>query len=109
MPPDHVIEVACDVFFLHCHNQPYTFFHEASFRQRLADGLLPDYLLFAFLASAMRFSQDSYFEGQHLQAGEEYASRSWTLITSSGCAIDEGADTSIVQAVSLLSIIDSAG
>lgn len=65
--------------------------------------------MFAFLASALRFSTDPYFKDEYVEAQAEYASKSWTLIVSSGCAVDEGIDTSVVQALSLLSIIDSAG
>ena len=61
------------------------------------------------MASALRYVVDDWFQGRQLQAQEEYASMSWKLIVSSGCAVDEGADTTVVRAISLLAIIDSAG
>ncbi|KAI1615945.1 fungal-specific transcription factor domain-containing protein [Exophiala viscosa] len=108
LPPASVLEGACNTFFHYCHNQPYTFFHEGNSRQRLLNGAWPSYLLFAFLASAMRYSTDPWFDGKHAAALEEYASNSWKLIVTSGCAVEEGADTAVVQAISLLAIIDSA-
>lgn len=57
----------------------------------------------------MRFSSHSYYDGKHLEALEGYAATSWRIIVSCGFLVDEGCDISVVQAVSLLSIIDSAG
>ncbi|KIV78541.1 hypothetical protein PV11_06186 [Exophiala sideris] len=108
LPPATVLEDACNTFFQYCHNQPYTFFHEGNFRQRLMNGTWPSYLLFAFLASAMRYSTDPWFDGKHAAAQKEYASNSWKVIVTSGCAVEEGVDTAVVQAISLLAIIDSA-
>ncbi|KIW81121.1 hypothetical protein Z517_04144 [Fonsecaea pedrosoi CBS 271.37] len=108
LPPISVLENACNTFFQYCHNQPYTFFHEGNFRERLQQGTWPNYLLFAFLASALRYSTDPWFEGKHSDALEEYAAASWRLIVGCGCAVEEGADTAVVQAISLLAVIDSA-
>ncbi|KIW83610.1 hypothetical protein Z517_02856 [Fonsecaea pedrosoi CBS 271.37] len=108
LPPKPVLLRAYDTFFLRCHNQPYAFFHEAKFRQKLEDDTWPDYLLFAFLAAAMRYSSDPYFHGKHAEARDGYAMRSWELIVTAGYALDEAADTAIVQALALVSVIDSA-
>lgn len=100
---------ACDTFFLNCHNQPYTFFHEATFRQKLKDQRLPNHLLYAFLAAALRYSADPFFMGNQIGTLERYAKSSWDLIVSHGFVIEESDDISIVQSISLLAIIDSAG
>ncbi|PGH09909.1 hypothetical protein AJ80_07619 [Polytolypa hystricis UAMH7299] len=55
-PPAHTLLFAADVYFRFCHNQPYSLFHEASLRQRLASGQIPAHLAWAVLAAARRFS-----------------------------------------------------
>src|SRR5579871_6080291 len=45
-----------DIFSICCHYQQYSFFHEGNFRRRLSNGELPDHLLFAVLANAIRVS-----------------------------------------------------
>jgi hypothetical protein len=45
----------------------------------------------------------------HLEAQEKYAAMSWQSIVSSGCAVEDGTDTTVVQAISLVAIIDFAG
>lgn len=57
----------------------------------------------------MRYSTDPYFAGKHSEARDDYAATAWELFLTSGCAVDESADTAVVQALSLLAIIDSAG
>lgn len=91
------------------HNQPYSFFHEKSFKQRLADALLPEYLIFAVLASAVRFSDDPYFIGIREKAISSYASESWRQIVSIFVIPESDPDLSLCQAVTLLSIIDFTG
>ncbi|VUC32646.1 unnamed protein product [Clonostachys rosea] len=55
-PPVHTLLFAADVYFRFCHNQPYSLFHEATLRHRLASGQVPTYLAWAILAAARRFS-----------------------------------------------------
>lgn len=55
-PPVHTLLFAADVYFRFCHNQPYSLFHEATFRQRLVNGEVPDHLVWALLAAARRFA-----------------------------------------------------
>jgi hypothetical protein len=56
LPPTHVLLAAADIYFRYCYNQPYSLFHEARFRQRLAAGQVKDFLVWAFLAASRRFS-----------------------------------------------------
>jgi hypothetical protein len=91
------------------HNQPYSFFHEQSFRRRLADDLLPDYLKFAVVATALRFSEDPYYNGVKHEACTSYARESWKQIVSVWFAPEIDPDIHICQAITLLSIIDFTG
>lgn len=98
-----------DVYFTRVQNQPYSFFHEQTFRQRLADNLLPDYLKFAVLAAALRFSDDEYYNGEYLEATAAYARESWRLLVSSWFITESEPDIYICQSITLLSIIDFTG
>jgi hypothetical protein len=84
-------------------------FHEDNFRLRIADGSLPDYLLFAFLATALRYTTDSYYHGTQAQAAEEYAKQSWHCIVSQWCAIETAPGICIVQAITLIAELDFTG
>lgn len=95
-----------DLYFSCCHNQSYSFFHEKNFRQRLSDGLIPDHLLFAILASAVRFSSHAFFEGRKHEMAVTYANRSWRSIVSSCIAQNNVADITTVQTITLLAIFD---
>jgi hypothetical protein len=104
-----VIQAAADVYFSHCYNQPYCYFHEPTFRQRLADGSQSPALLFAFLATALRFSTDPYFDGFQMEAAATYANQSWKVITSNQFEEEEGLNIDIVKSCNLLAIIDCTG
>jgi hypothetical protein len=91
------------------HSQPYSFFHERSFRERLADGLLPEYLQLAVVASSIRFSSNPYFQGNHSEAITRYASESWKQIVSLWFGPESDPDLNICRAITLLSVIDFTG
>ena len=77
IPPTHVLLFAADVYFKYCYNHPYSLFHEGRFRQRLAAGEVPEYLIWAFLASSRRFSAIPH---HHFEGGDSVgalAKRSW--------------------------------
>ncbi|RFU28893.1 hypothetical protein B7463_g7455, partial [Scytalidium lignicola] len=105
----HVLESLIDTYFSCVHNQPYSFFHEQSFRQRLANGVLPDYLKFAVLATALQFSENPYYNGARHEASTSYARKSWKQIVSVWFAPETDPDINICQAITLLSIIDFTG
>jgi hypothetical protein len=98
-----------DVYFTSCHNQPYCFFLESSFRQRLSDGTLPDYLLMAFVATAVRYSSHAYFENRQSEARETYARMAWHVILKQVFSSEQGLDLQAVQATNLLAVIDFTG
>lgn len=97
------------MFFGSVHNQPYSFFHEQNFRLNFSNGLLPDYLQFAVIASALRFSDDPYYEGRIFEATAAYALESWKRIVSAWFATESDPNIHVCQAIALLSIIDFTG
>ena len=97
-----------DLFFLHCHNQPYCFFHEAKFRQSLSKRELPQHLLYAVMASAVRFSDNPFFEDKD-EAAEVYATKSWDSLVPSHITHNGVGDLQSVQTVTLLAIFDLTG
>ncbi|KEF63226.1 uncharacterized protein A1O9_01203 [Exophiala aquamarina CBS 119918] len=101
-----VLLAVVDAFFIYCHNQPYSFFHEGNFRRGLSQGSLPEHLLLAVLASAVRFSRHAYFNGRWYQAAVGYANRSWKSVVSSCITVSRTADVSIVQTIALLALFD---
>ncbi|KAH6974624.1 fungal-specific transcription factor domain-containing protein [Ilyonectria sp. MPI-CAGE-AT-0026] len=104
-PPRAVLLNCVNNYFRYCHNQPYSFFHEASFRRSLERGLLPDHLVLAVLASAARFSSDPFFSDPH-ETAAQYANRSWKAIVVSCLAQNRAAHIQTVQTITLLAIFD---
>ncbi|KIW91028.1 uncharacterized protein Z519_07922 [Cladophialophora bantiana CBS 173.52] len=104
--PVSVLESTIDAYFKYCHNQPYSFFHEANFRQKYSDGTVPDHLLFAILANAVRFSTESFFGDKIFDFAVAFANQSWKSIVSTCFAANQSADLHTVQTVTLLSIFD---
>ncbi len=97
-----------DNFFIHCHNQPYCFFHEANFRQSLSKREIPQHLLYAIMASAVRFSNNPFFEDKG-EAAEVYATKSWDSLVPSSIAHNGVKDLQCVQTITLLAIFDLTG
>ena len=98
-----------DLYFARVQNQPYSFFHEGKFRRSFATGQVPTYLIFAMLASALRFCTDDYYQSRHQEAIAVYANVSWKHIVKVWFAAESEPDLQICQAVTLLSIIDFTG
>jgi hypothetical protein len=102
-----LIESIFDIYFQFCHNQPYSLFHEGRLRDRLRSGSLPDYMIYAISAYALRFSQGSLFGDRTEQIMESYAVTAWLrLVIRWNSACDEPTDLPIIQTMLLLSIID---
>ncbi len=80
--PDDVVAAAVDTYFDYCHNQPYSFFHEAHFRRRLSEKTVPTHLLLSIIATAARFCSHPYFAGRVHEASVECANRAWKLIVA---------------------------
>jgi hypothetical protein len=104
--PLPVLLSTVDVYFQCCHNKPYSFFHEESFRRRLSDGLIPDHLLFAVLATAVRFTTNPFFKGKEPNIAVTYANKSWKSIVASCFAQNDAPDIMTVQTITLLAIFD---
>lgn len=100
-----LIQKAIDAFFFHSHNQPYSFFCESWFRQRVADRSIPDHVLYAVVALASRFMEDQYSKSNF---GALCAQLSWDLQLKH-LHSDTEADLSFVQATTLLAIFDFTG
>ena len=107
-PPMETIVGAADIYFRYCHNQPYSLFHEESFRNRLASKEVPQHLLFAFLASAVRYSEDPYYEDK-MGAISTYSVQAWKAMVLPWNGIETDVGISIVQTILLLAIIDYTG
>ena len=107
-PPTETIIGAADIYFRYCHNQPYSLFHEENFRNRLALNEVPQHLLFAFLASAVRYSEDPYYEDK-VGAISTYSIQAWKAIVMPWNGIETDVGITIVQTILLLAIIDYTG
>jgi hypothetical protein len=70
---------------------------------------LPNYLLLAFAATAVRFSSEPCFVGRETEAMDCYAKTAWTEIIEQ--SFSDGYDLEIhtVQAASMLGILDYIG
>lgn len=107
--PDDVFMAVIDAYFTYCQNQPYSFFHEDNFRQRLSKQDVPKHLVLAMMAAAVRFCSHSYFTGRALELSVEYANKSWKLIVSDCFTVGKEAEVSAVQTVALLGLFDFTG
>ncbi|RSL78435.1 hypothetical protein CEP51_008198 [Fusarium floridanum] len=104
--PEDVFTAVIDSYFTYCKNQPYSFFHEETFRQRLSEQAIPRHLVLAVMAMAVRFCSHPYFSGRALEMSVEYANRSWKLIVSDCFTVGKVAEVSTVQTVALLGLFD---
>ncbi|CBX93629.1 hypothetical protein IAQ61_008295 [Plenodomus lingam] len=100
------LQALADIYFRHCHQQPYTYFHEATFRQNLDQESFPSYLIYAFAATAVRFSKDPRFVGRQAEAMNCYSRMAWSDIMEQSFSDNHSLSISTVQAASMLGIID---
>lgn len=98
-----------DIYFRHCHQQPYTFFNEASFRKSLHDGVLPTYLLWAVAATAVRFSDDIRFLVCQAEAIDTYSKLAWNSILQQSFSDAHDLNIRTVQAANMLGTVDFVG
>lgn len=106
LPAKPALSRLIDVYFAHCYSQPYVYFHEATFRQRFEDGVLPDSLLFALAATACRFSNEPPYGHMSSAAVASYASAAWVRIFEQSFSYEGDLDLTVVQALSMLAVID---
>ncbi|KAH7376858.1 fungal-specific transcription factor domain-containing protein [Plectosphaerella cucumerina] len=104
--PPPVLRAVFRDYFLHAHNQPYSFFHEATFWTRLDAGLLPDHLLLAVLSHAIRFSTDPFFGERARPTSVLFANMAWKAIVYLYFQERADADLAAVQTMTLLSMYD---
>lgn len=88
--------------------RPYSLFHEAEFRNKIELNEVPTHLLFALLASTVRYSSDPFFEDKAV-AVATYSRESWKAIVMPWNGIRNDGELSIVQTILLLAIIDYTG
>jgi hypothetical protein len=102
----HCLRQLLDAYFLHHHNQPYSFFHEAHFRQDISLGQVPDYLLTAICAVAIRFATDN---GPQTRAASAFSRSSWASVSQLDMDTEGEFDLAVVQSLTLLAIIEYTG
>ncbi|KAL4811452.1 hypothetical protein BDV18DRAFT_129379, partial [Aspergillus unguis] len=86
LPPLPVLESVVDTYFEYHYSPVETFLLESSFREDLAAGTLPTYLLLAVLAAGVPLSPEVYYEGKRIRAAEAYAEESWLLVKTEALA-----------------------
>jgi hypothetical protein len=109
LPNGEILLSLIDTYFTYCHNQPYTYFHEASFRRCFEEGLLPTYLLYAFAATASRFSEHDFYKGRQAEAIATYSNASWVEVFEHSFSYDDSLEFHMVQATNMLAAIDFTG
>jgi hypothetical protein len=104
-----ILRSLADVYFACCHQQPYSFFHEQTFRQNLENANLPAYLLLTFVATAVRFSKEPCFAGRQTECTDTYAKLAWSELMEEAFSDSHNMDVRMVQAASMLGTIDYIG
>jgi hypothetical protein len=109
MNATQIFNEATTIFFRHYHNKPYTLFNAPLFHRKASAGQIPQYLQFAFIATAVRFSSQVQWKQRKQSTIDSYARASWELIMSSpdGLGDSDSSDVSVIQALALLAIIDA--
>ncbi|KAF2210006.1 hypothetical protein CERZMDRAFT_113687 [Cercospora zeae-maydis SCOH1-5] len=102
LPSSSTFQSVLDIYFTFCHNQPYSFFHASSLRRKHFEGLLPEYVICAILASSVRFATGLLASTDCQFSAEECVDRAWQLLAPLCFGDLEHADVSVVQAVTLL-------
>ena len=54
LPPPEVMDEIANLYFIHCHNQPYSVFHESSFKMKLQAGLIAPEVQYCLLGMSLR-------------------------------------------------------
>ncbi|KAJ6023531.1 uncharacterized protein N7446_013896 [Penicillium canescens] len=105
-PPAPILRSVLGTYFEHVHNQPYSYFQEASFHEKLQWNVLPRCLVLAVLSSAVRFSKHDYYAGRTQEASERYARESWLSVLTEHLTAEDNLNVHVVQTVNLLAVVD---
>lgn len=106
LPPPELLLSTINLYFEFCHDQPYCFFHEQTFRHQLISDQVPRYLIFAILAVSSRFSLDPFYTSRNPHLADRYASKAWKEISRQCFDCDADRDHRLVQAATLLAVLD---
>jgi hypothetical protein len=104
-----VIQSLLDTYFARVHDQPYSFFHEADFRQRFESSNLPSHLLLAISALAVRFINHQYFSGRVHEASAAYSKQAWSLVLTEHMIVLNNITLQVIQTISILAVVDYTG
>ncbi|KAL2204289.1 hypothetical protein CC79DRAFT_1128877 [Sarocladium strictum] len=104
--PSHVIDSVIELYFTRVHGRPYAFFRESHFRGNYDRGAIPPILILSVLATAIRFSRALCFQGINHHVSDNFSSRAWQQILEQHLVRDDGLDLTVIQAVTLLAIVD---
>ncbi|KAL6230265.1 hypothetical protein BDW75DRAFT_223174 [Aspergillus navahoensis] len=105
-PPQPILLSVIDAYFDHAHNQPYSYFHARTFRDRLLSNSLPRCLVLAVLAAAVRFSTDDFYAGRTLEASEIYAREAWLAVLKDELTSEDNPALHVVQTANILAVVD---
>ena len=109
-PTSHILTSAADIYFRFCHNQPYSFFHEATLRCRISSDQLPACLGWALVAVARRYATISDFTLETQDDALRCAEYAWSCLDLSwGGTASDGDAVTMVQAILLIVNIENPG
>lgn len=100
------MEALIDAYFVRVHNQPYAYFQEENFRRKLEAGLLPKCLIFAVIASSLRFSDLDFYRGSTEEAMTAYAREAWLSVLNDHMTAENSPSIHVAQTSNILAIID---
>ncbi|KAK0389172.1 hypothetical protein NLU13_2747 [Sarocladium strictum] len=106
LPPRRVMQSLIDTYFMRVSDEPYSFFHEADFRQRFERNSLPDHLLFAISSIAVRFINHQYFSGRVHEASAAYSKQAWLLVLTDHLMVLNNITLQVIQTISILAAVD---
>ncbi|POS78362.1 hypothetical protein DHEL01_v203243 [Diaporthe helianthi] len=106
LPPHSIVEALIDAYFVRVHNQPYAYFHEDRFRRNLEGGLLPKCLIFAVIASSLRFTDLDFYRGSTAEATTAYAREAWLSVLNDHMTTENSPSLHVAQTLNILAIID---
>lgn len=109
LPEPSMFEALIDIYFDRCHNQPYVYFHEEMFRADYQSGRLPQYLLFAFAATACRFYDHDFYRDRRTEAIDTYSRVSFAQIFDPTFSDTDDLEVYMVVALAMLALIEYSG